>query len=311
MSPDELTLPPEAPLTADAPPPAKQPRGIAPIWHTVVLVIGILAFSIWGSMRADTGDLNPLAPVHGGNHAATGADRVRLIRYGLTGALELVIVAWVALGLRLRKTPFRSIFGRWPRDLNTFTMEAGVALLFWIASMAVLATLALSWNAVETKIYDHQVKSQSHNPSQPSSPADKPKSPLEKQSEMAKQLMDLAPANGLELAAWGALCLVVGFSEELVFRGYLQSQGISIMHRIPIAILFSSLVFGAAHGYEGVRGICIITVYGALFSGLTLLRRNLFPGMLAHSWHDFATGLFLAFLRSSHILEHLPLSKPN
>jgi uncharacterized protein len=314
--PDEELIPanastPAAPVPQPEPEPvlpSTRPRGIAPIWHTLVLVAGILAFSIWGAMKADTGDLNPLAPVHGATHATTanGTDRLRLIRYGLTGALELTIVAWVALGLRLRKIPLRSLFGAWPRDLNSITLEAGVALIFWLCSMLVLASAAVTWQFVENQIYQHQLKSQAHNQSHSSA---KPESPLQKQSEMARQLMELAPANGIELAAWGFLCVVVGFSEELVFRGYLQSQGIALLQRIPLSVLLASLVFGAAHGYQGLRGICIITIYGALFSGLTLLRRNLFPGMLAHSWHDFATGLLLAFLRSSHILEHLPPPK--
>jgi membrane protease YdiL (CAAX protease family) len=273
-----------------------------------VLVAGILAFSIWGAMKADSGELNPLAPVHKATHNATteGADHLRLIRYGLTGALELAIVAWVAFGLRLRKIPVRSLLGAWPRGLNSITLEAGVALTFWLCSMLVLASAAFTWQFVANQIYEHQLKSQSHNQS-PSSP--KPESPLQKQSEMARQLMELAPANGVELAAWGLLCIVVGFSEELVFRGYLQSQSIALLHRIPLSVLLASLVFGAAHGYQGLRGVCIITLYGALFSCLTLLRRNLFPGMLAHTWHDFATGLLLTFLRSSHILEHLPAPK--
>jgi len=37
-----------------------------------------------------------------------------------------------------------------------------------------------------------------------------------------------------------------------------------------------------------------------------LMRKNLLPGMIAHSWHDFATGVALALIRSSHLLEHLP-----
>jgi membrane protease YdiL (CAAX protease family) len=303
---------PVPPLAPPLVPPEATRRGIAPLWHTVVLVVGILAFSIWGSIRPDTGKLNPLAPVHTAaqspsQHTVSNAtDRIRLIRYGLTGALELIIVGWVAFGVRLGKTPFRSLFGRIPRDLNSITLEAGVALTFWLCSMLILAASALTWQAVDNQIYQHELKAQQRNQS-PSSP--KLESPLQKQTEAARQLMDLAPANGVELAAWGFLCILVGFSEELVFRGYLQSQSISLLHRIPISILLTSLIFGAAHGYQGLRGICLITIYGALFSCLTLLRRSLLPGMLAHSWHDFATGLLLAFLRSSHILEHLPVSK--
>ena len=123
---------------------------------------------------------------------------------------------------------------------------------------------------------------------------------------MARQLMELAPANGVEIAAWGLLCLVVGFSEELIFRGYLQSQSIALLRNLPVGVVLTALIFGAAHGYQGVRGIVLISIYGALFGCITLLRKNLFPGMLAHSWHDFATVMLLAFIRATHLLDHLP-----
>jgi uncharacterized protein len=320
---DEATVVPEIDVTLDAPnteaflpqpnhqpdPQPAQPRGIAPVWHTLVLVVGILIFSIWGAKSTTSGTLNPLAPVHSAAHATSdGSDPVRLIRYSLTAALELIVVAWVAFGLRLRKTSLRSLFGTWPRGLNDITKEAGIAALFWICAMSILVSFAFSWNFVQTRIYNHQTASQSSHPSQSKPGSAKQKSPQEEQAEMARQLMELAPANGIEIAAWGLLCLIVGFSEELIFRGYLQTQCIGLLHRIPVSVLLTAIVFGAAHGYQGLRGICLITVYGALFSVLTLLRKNLFPGMLAHSWHDFATGMLLALIRATHLLDRLPLS---
>lgn len=303
---------------------AAKPRGVAPLWHTLVLVFGILAFSIWGAVRPDTGSINPLAPVSRA-HATVqdGPDPVRVIRYALTGTLELVIVGWVALGLHLRKVPFRSLFGAWPNGLNNTTVEIGIAALFWICSMLVLAAFALVWVTVETQVYkshtSHQSNTPSHSSSSPS-PHSKPqapttphksesKSPEQKQVEMAKELMELAPASGFEIAAWGLLCLIVGFSEELIFRGYLQSQNIALLRNVPVSVLLTAVIFGAAHGYQGLRGIFLISIYGALFGCITLLRRNLFPGMLAHSWHDFATGMALSLIRSTHLLDHLPLPK--
>ena len=309
-SPEVALLPPHHDEQAhqDPAPAQTQPRGIAPLWHTLVLILGILAFSIWGSKSGSSGTVNPFAPVQSSAHAAGGADSVRLIRYGLTGALELFVVAWVALGLRLRKIPFRSLFGAWPSGLNDVTKEAGIAAAFWICSMIVLVSVAVTWGVVQTKIYQHQTASQSANPSNPSSGSAQKKSPQQEQAEMARQLMQLAPANGVEIAAWGLLCLIVGFSEELIFRGYLQSQSIALLRNLPVSVVLTALIFGAAHGYQGMRGIVLISIYGALFGCITLLRKNLFPGMLAHSWHDFATGMLLAFIRSTHLLEHLPQS---
>jgi uncharacterized protein len=307
-----------ATATADV---ASKPRGIAPIWHTVLLVVVILVYSFWGAVGAKSGTTNPIAPQIGADHAtvSTGTDRVRLIHYSLTGLLELAIVAWVALGLRLRKVPFRSLFGALPKGLNNITMEFFVAVGFWICSMIVLMVVALGWLVVQTQAYKYQTAKQEtaatqsqSNPSphsRPKTESEKPKSPEQQQAEMAKQLMQLAPANGIEIAAWAALCIIVGFSEELIFRGYLQTQGIALLRSVPFSVILTALIFGAAHGYQGVRGIVLIGVYGALFGIITLIRKNLFPGILAHSWHDFATGMALALIRSSHLLEHLPALK--
>ena len=260
-------------------------RGIAPLWHTIVLIAAIVAISTLGAGRMT---------------AAGSGDPHRIVHYALSGALELVLVAFVYLGLRLRKTPFRTLFGALPHGLNDITREVGIAAVFWLFSMLVLASFAFTWNAVQTAIYHRHVKSQSSGQSA------KEPSPQQEQVEMAKKLMTLAPASGIEIAAWGALCLLVGFSEELVFRGYLQLQSISLLHSTVFGVALSAVVFGAAHGYQGIRGMCLISVYGALFGGIALLRRNLFPGMLAHSWHDFATGLALALIRQMHLLDHLP-----
>jgi uncharacterized protein len=300
---------------------ASKPHSIAPIWHTVLLVLAILVYSFWGAIGAKTGATNPIAPPNGTAHTTVtnGVDHIRLIRYALTGLLELGVVAWIAFGLRLRKVPFRSLFGALPKGLNNITMEFFVAAGFWFCSMIVLAVVALGWLAVQTQVYKYESarqdtasSQQQANPSahgRPRTEAEKPKSPEQQQAEMAKQLMELAPANGIEIAGWAVLCLIVGFSEELIFRGYMQSQSIALLHNVPISLILTALIFGAAHGYQGVRGIVLISIYGALFGIITLIRKNLFPGMIAHSWHDFATGMALALIRSSHLLEHLPTPK--
>jgi hypothetical protein len=284
------------------------PHAIAPLWHTLLLIVAIAAYSFWGAQRLHPPALDPLAPV---SHNAKqpihqGPDAQRLIRYALSGGLELIVVAWVWLGLRMRRVPLRSLLGRIPRTLNAITLEAGVACLFWISSMTVLFVLAVTWQLGATAVYHHQQQQAKQQQSQSqSSPAPSPVSPEKKQLETIRELLELAPANGIEIAAWGALCLIVGFSEELAFRGYLQSQGIALLHSMPLGVLLSAIVFGFAHGYQGLRGMCLIGAFGAMFSIITLMRRSLFPGILAHAWHDFLMGLLLALIRSTHMLDKL------
>src|ERR1035441_944595 len=97
-------------------PQPKAKRGIAPIWHTAVLIAAIVGISSLGAGRLDN-------PSH---------DPARLPHYAISAGMELILVAYVFLGLRLRRIPFRSLFGAIPRGLNNITKEAGIAILFWL-----------------------------------------------------------------------------------------------------------------------------------------------------------------------------------
>jgi membrane protease YdiL (CAAX protease family) len=121
--------------------------------------------------------------------------------------------------------------------------------------------------------------------------------------EALRALKRLAPVSASEIAAWTLLCLLVGFTEEVVFRGYLQRQFTCWARGSVVwGVAASALVFGSGHIYEGARGMFLIAVFGALFSLLALYRRSLRAGMMAHAWHDLITGLTVTVLSAKHIL---------
>ena len=60
------------------------------------------------------------------------------------------------------------------------------------------------------------------------------------------------------------MSIVAGFCEEVIFRGYLQKQFAAWFDSPPAGVIVSALVFGAAHGYQGVKMMLVIAVYGAL-----------------------------------------------
>ena len=64
---------------------------IAPVWHTVVLILAILSISVAGKLQFT-----------GMRHQPN-----RLLTYATTAGMECLMLGWVALGLRLRKIPFR------------------------------------------------------------------------------------------------------------------------------------------------------------------------------------------------------------
>jgi hypothetical protein len=71
---------------------------------------------------------------------------------------------------------------------------------------------------------------------------------------------------------------------------------------VALGVAGSSLVFGLSHAYEGAAGMIAITVYGALFCGVAILRRSLRPGMIAHAWHDIFSGVMLALAHHLHVI---------
>jgi uncharacterized protein len=250
---------------------------LAPAWHTFVLIAGIVAVSIIGKLQ--------MAAPH---HAAH-----RLVTYATTALMELLMLGWVAFGLRLRKVPLRSLFGAMAKGIRGVLADLGFAFVFWIASLTILGTLGLVWTSVEFAV-SHWSTLKTGTP---------PASLNPNREESVRAVAELAPANGTEIACWVLLCCVAGIIEEAVFRGYLLHQ-FSAWARGGIAwgVVFSSLLFGAAHGYQGLRNMFLLAVFGVLFSLLAILRGNLRAGIFAHSWHDLIAGLILTFLRSRHLL---------
>jgi membrane protease YdiL (CAAX protease family) len=254
------------------------PSAVAPAWHTMVMVAGILALSITGASRFSVlqGSVN------------------RLVTYGFTAAMELALLGWVAIGLRLRKIPLRSLLGAVPGDIRSIARDIGIAMVFWVAALTVLGTLGIFWSRVEAVV--------THRPPAVHV-AGQPLAPDPSQQQAVRALTQLAPSTPEEIAAWVVLCALAGVVEEIVFRGYLQRQ-FTVWARGTAAagVVLSALAFGAAHGYQGVRNMVMLAVFGVLFSLLALYRRSLRAGILAHSWHDLIAGLALALLRSHHLL---------
>jgi len=261
---------------------SSQRTPVAPVWHTLLLIAVILTVSALGFVR------------HSGANGAVVVNRLRT--YGTTAILELVLVGWVVLGVKLRGVRVRSLFGKVSISMKAILMDFGIAIVFWILSMMALATVAMMWISVEAWVTHKPIPIQTDKSGKPTmrNPAD---------DRAAKAVVQLAPTNGKEVAAWLMLCMLVGVAEELVFRGYLQTQFTAWGRGAAVAgVMCSAVIFGAAHGYEGARAMFMLSVFGAFFSLLALLRRNLRAGIFAHSWHDAFAGLAVALLHSRHVL---------
>lgn len=194
---------------------------------------------------------------------SAGFDGGHIKRYVITIAWEcfLGLITW--WGLRMRRTSLREALGLRRPGFKEFARDFGFALIFWIIAMIVLAAIASLLRLF------HLI-------------------------HLQKAVIALAPQTIPQGILWIALCITAGIMEEFVFRGYLLQQFSSIRGKLWIGVVASSLLFGAAHGYEGIGGMIAIVAYGVMFCLLAIQRRSLRAGMIAHAWHDVVTGIGIA-----------------
>ncbi len=117
--------------------------------------------------------------------------------------------------------------------------------------------------------------------------------------EAGDVFFELRDASDLGVFAFGGA--LAGFSEELVYRGYLLSRLESVFARrgepgsgLLWATCATSLVFGSGHAYQGAVGVGMTASVGVLLTLLVVLaRRNLVVAMVAHAVFNLCSFLFV------------------
>jgi uncharacterized protein len=114
----------------------------------------------------------------------------------------------------------------------------------------------------------------------------------------AKSVSTLLPQSFLEVVLWIATSLSAGFCEEVAFRGYFQRQFAGITGSSTAGVILQAILFGISHGYQGLRAIVMIILFGFLYGVLAFWRKSLRPGMILHAWSDIYAGFLFQFVRS-------------
>jgi membrane protease YdiL (CAAX protease family) len=204
--------------------------------HTVAILCLQGALAILSKMRLD--------------HVrdAVTFDRVRI--YERTIFFEWLVLALVVVGVRLHRSSLNTIFGERWRSLRQVFNDMGIALIFLVASIAVLSIFSAHSKAPDS----------------------------------ATQF--LLPQGRLESALWIAMSLSAGICEEAVFRGYLQRQFVALTKSAALGIALSAAAFGAAHAYQGVGHAMKIGLLGGMLGVLAWWRKSVRPGMISHAAQD-------------------------
>jgi uncharacterized protein len=100
--------------------------------------------------------------------------------------------------------------------------------------------------------------------------------------------LDFIKGNAAALAAMLAVSwTTAAFGEEIVFRGFLLSRlaglDVSVENWLWIVLGLQALVFGLAHAYQGIGGVVVTALLGAVLGTLTIFADgNLWPAIFVH-----------------------------
>ena len=102
----------------------------------------------------------------------------------------------------------------------------------------------------------------------------------------------LLPRTGAERLVWALVAVGVGFCEEVVYRGYLQTQLAAFTGSVRWGVLLQAALFGIAHAEQGWGSALRIAGYGLVFGILARVRRSLLPSIASHVILDLAAGFW-------------------
>jgi membrane protease YdiL (CAAX protease family) len=243
------------PLAPGAQPALLEKKLLAPVWHTVAIVVLLLGNSFLSAWLASTAIPS----------SASVSEKMRLVQYAATIVLELLLLFLVWVGLRLGQTTIRELIGgRW-ETVEDFLLDVALGFGFFVVAYGVILGLSFAIGLAKPG-----------------------------QAESTKKLASMiAPHTLGGLLLFVALSTVAGFIEEIIFRGYLQRQIGVLTGNIYTGLVVSALVFGASHGYEGWRRMLLIFVLGLMFGFMALWRKSLRPGMIGHACFDSFQGIAL------------------
>ena len=101
----------------------------------------------------------------------------------------------------------------------------------------------------------------------------------------------LLPHGAAERLAWLVVAVSAGFCEEVVYRGYLQTQLSAFTRRASLGVVLQAALFGMAHLQQGTATAARFTLYGVGLGALATWRRSLLPGIVCHVAIDVVSGM--------------------
>ena len=111
-----------------------------------------------------------------------------------------------------------------------------------------------------------------------------------KKEESAKNQFDvMMPVTKQEKKLWTLVSLTAGITEEIIYRGLMIFALSYLLPGLSIwfILIFSSILFGLAHTYQGVKGVVRTTLIGLWFSIVYIGIGSIIPLILFHALVDY------------------------
>lgn len=108
----------------------------------------------------------------------------------------------------------------------------------------------------------------------------------------------ILPRTRRERNSFFALSLTAGVCEEILYRGFVFAYLANYMDLVWV-VLITSLLFGIAHSYQGLRGIPQTGLVGLALALLYVFTGSLLASMVLHALIDMGYG-YLSWLALQH-----------
>ncbi|QCR32493.1 CPBP family intramembrane glutamic endopeptidase [Lysinibacillus sp. SGAir0095] len=104
---------------------------------------------------------------------------------------------------------------------------------------------------------------------------------------------EIMPVTREEKHIWNYVSLTAGVTEEIIYRGFLIFAFSYLFPDLSIwlVLIFTSLLFGLAHTYQGFSGVIRTTVVGVLFACLYIGIGSILPLIVLHFLIDYVAKL--------------------
>jgi len=114
--------------------------------------------------------------------------------------------------------------------------------------------------------------------------------PLERRGPLQAIAERILPQSTVELLPYLALAITAGLCEEFLYRGF----GMAVFSCLGLqaweVVLFSSILFGLAHSYQGRGGVVMTLLIGLALGASRIAYDSLVPAIFWHTAVDVVAG---------------------